>query len=37
MNFMKDPLGAMSKGLAAANDTIQSNVKSAAEKIKKNE
>jgi len=36
-NFMSDPLGAMTKGLASANTAIQTNVKKAAENIKNNE
>lgn len=36
-NLMNDPLGAISKGLATANETISSNVKKAADNIKNNE
>jgi hypothetical protein len=36
-NLMNDPLGAFSKGLATANETIQTNVKKAADGIKNNE
>jgi L-lactate utilization protein LutB len=36
-NFFNDPLGAMKEGLSAANQTITTNVKKAAENIKNNE
>lgn len=36
-NFINDPLGAMSKGLTTANQTIKSNVQKAADGIKNNE
>ena len=34
---INDPLGALSKGLASANNAITTNVKKAAENIKNNE
>ena len=36
-SFMNDPLGAMSKGLSAANVAVKKNVQKAAESIKNNE